>query len=141
MPARNRKTPGRPAKRGPDKLKLLLDTLYEEKRPILALKDAELIERRMTDGADGEARRIAIFSLTRPWPEVTEKIRADRETAVAMAAGLACIEAGAARHKKMHDIMKTAQVRLLAALGVRPDAREVIAQGKRDCIEVSDGVV
>ncbi len=126
MPARNRKT--RSDCRFEEQL---LQKLRSEKSGLVTRGAIDRMEKDITDEGMGEARRLALHFLSKPWSERENAIRSNRDTAVTFAAGAAYISDVLPRYKRLVRLLEIAEMRTCIALWLRGDHKDVEAEGRR----------
>jgi hypothetical protein len=112
------------------------EALTAEKKPHIAEDEPGKIE----DFIQGSTptRRIALAYLARPWREIAENIRNDRDTAVTLAVAYEGIKEVAENYAIIAAMMKAAEVRLMISLAAREDMTEILTEAKKQCEEADE---
>src|SRR5260221_9505054 len=127
-----RKTRKVVSKQSIDQAVKLFDKLMAETKPYVPADFPEKVERDITgSGVHAVNRRMALVFLSRPFPELANKIREDRATALAFAEAAACIKSSAEKYKYLADVMATAEIRIQMALCQRADMTRLLAEVRR----------
>ena len=109
---------------------------YEEIKAMPAVITADqmkTIEAAHQSDPHGFARRSALAVLSQPCADIFEKIETDRETAVAVAAMLSCVDNLLTHIDAYREMISAAQTRLMVGLCARDDMEAVLAEGEASC--------
>ena len=110
----------------------MFNAMMDETDAVLPDGFARKVDEDISGGDLAASRRLALEYLERPFHETTEKLRNDRELAVATAHVAEVLEGHIISYGTLLEWLRMARIRMIVAGAVREDMDEVRAEAKAD---------
>jgi hypothetical protein len=116
-----------------EQTRALLRKFQRESKGIVSSEYIDVVEHAFSANGDlSVSRRYALALLSKPWKDVAEQVKADREIAAALADAQRAIQKSAARYQEMADLLTSASERLIFMVCRHKDADSIFAEVDQD---------